>query len=482
MNSTNFAPAGKPAAAPGRRMRPQNRLRPCARTFAAAIGSVALLASQTTSAWAGCNFGPGVIRDAESETLIRDYAAPILKAAGVASAGVRIYLVNDNTFNAFVSDRQRMFINTGAIAQTKTPNELIGVIAHETGHIEGGHLALLYSEMARVQTASIIAVLAGIGAAAAGIATGNRGGVSAGQAIMTGGQSAIIRQMLMNRRAFESSADQAGIRYLNATGQSPRGMLETFRGFADQVLVSARSTDPYLQSHPMPRDRMSALEEEARKSRFFNRVDPPELQSRHDLMRAKLAGFLSRPDTVFRIYPPGDTSLAARYAHAISRYCGQGLRASLKDMDGLIAAEPKNPYFHELKGQALLESGFGREAVGPLATAVSLAPKEGLIRILIGQALLATNDRKLLDKGIEALAAGARMEPESAMAYRQLAIAYGQKGQIADALYSSAMGALIGGDIKEAKVYARRAQQRAGNGSRLWNLSQDILNIPDPDR
>jgi predicted Zn-dependent protease len=393
---------------------------------------------------------------------------------------VQIYLVNDKAFNAFVADKQRMFLNTGAISQAGTPNELIGVIAHETGHIEGGHLALLYSEMAQVQTASIITVLAGVGAVAAGAASGSSGAVQAGQAIMMGGQSAIIRKMLMNRRSFESAADQAGIRYLNATGQSPRGMLETFRRFANEALVSLNNIDPYLQSHPMPRDRMSALEAEASKSPYFDRKDPPALQLRHDLMRAKLAGFLSRPDNVYRQYPPSDSSLPARYARAISSYCSQGVRAALKQIDGLIAEQPNNPYFYELKGQALLESGLGREAVGPLGKAVSLAPKAGLIRILHGQALLASDNPKLLDKAIAELSAGVRAEPEAQMAHRQLAIAYGRKGMIAEALYSSALSSLIAGDLKEAKSFAGRSQQRAPSGSRIWNLAQDILNIPDP--
>lgn len=474
MISTTGGYPARAGAAPERKAR--RRTRP----LLAALAATALLVTQAKDVLASCSIGPGVIRDAEAESLIRDYARPIFKAAGIGNSAVQIFLVNDESFNAFVADKQRMFINTGAIGQTKTPNELIGVIAHETGHIEGGHLALLYSEMAQVQTASIIAVLAGMGAMAAGAASGSSGAIQAGQAIMTGGQSAIIRKMLMNRRSYESAADQAAIRYLNATGQSPRGMLETFRRFASDILVSLNNIDPYLQSHPMPRDRMSALEAEVAKSRFIDRKDPPALQLRHDLMRAKLAGFLSRPDGVLRLYPPSDKSLPARYARAISSYCSRGVRAAMKDIDALIAEQPNNPYFHELKGQALLESGLGAQAVGPLAKAVSLAPRAGLIRILHGQALLATDNPKLLDQAIGELSAGSRAEPESQMAYRQLAIAYGRKGMIAEALYSSALSALTTGNIEEAKTYAHRVQQRARSGSRMWNLAQDIINIPGP--
>jgi predicted Zn-dependent protease len=414
-----------------------------------------------------------LIRDAETEALVRDYATPIFKAAGIISSSVHIYVINDPVFNAFVADGQRMFINTGTLMQSETPNELIGVIAHETGHIAGAHLARLQQEMSRLQTASIIAVLAGIGAVVAG-------GADAGRAVIMGGQNALMHQMLAARRVDEAAADRAAERFLAATGQSLQGMVRTFRRFADQSLLTARYADPYLQSHPLPRERLSALEEAARKDPYANRKDPPQLQLRHDLMRAKLSAYLERPDTVARRYPRSDGSLPARYARAIQRFLGADLRGAIADFDGLIAAMPDNPYFWEIKGQALIETGHAREAIAPLKKAVSLAPKAGLIRMLYGQALLASGDRRNLDAAIAQLKQATDQEPEAIAGLRQLAIAYGQKGDIVRADMVSARANFVAGDIELAKKFAARVQHNAPTGSPLWLQADDIISFKPP--
>lgn len=417
-----------------------------------------------------------LIRDAETETLIRDYATPILRAAGLTSSAVRIYLINDPEFNAFVADGRRMFINTGTLMQTETPNELVGVIAHETGHIAGAHLARLQEEVSRLQTASIIAMLAGIGAVVAGGSSASQ----AGQAIILGGQSAILRQFLAARRVNEAAADRAAVSYLAATGQSVQGMVRTFRRFADQALVTARFADPYLQSHPLPRERLSALDDAARKDPYAGRSDPPRLQQRHDLVRAKLSAFLERPDTVMRRYPATDTSLPARYARAIQRYLSADLGTALADIDRLIAAVPDNPYFWELKGQALLEFGRGREAIAPLKKAVALAPEAGLIRMLYGQALLATDDKGLLDAAIAELKRATDQEPEAIIGLRQLAIAYGRKGDLARSDMVSARANFAAGDLDLAKQFAARVQHRTPEGSPLWLQADDIISYKPP--
>jgi predicted Zn-dependent protease len=324
-----------------------------------------------------------------------------------------------------------------------------------------------------MQTASIIAMLAGIGAMVAGAG-------QAGQAVMMGGQNAIMRQFLAARRLNESAADRSAERYLSATGQSVRGMVGTFSRFADQALLTARFADPYLQTHPMPRDRLSALEEAARKDPYADRKDPPRLQLRHDLVRAKLAGFLERPDTLARRYPQGDQSPPARYARAIARYLGGDLAGALAQIDRLIAEMPENPYFWELKGQALLESGRAREAVEPLKQAVALAPQAGLIRMLYGQALLATGERGNLDKAIAELQRATDQEPESIGGLRHLAIAYGQKGDIVRADMISARANFVAGDLDLAKQFATRVQRRAPRGSPLWLQADDIINFKPP--
>ena len=182
-----------------------------------------------------------------------------------------------------------------------------------------------------------------------------------------------MRSVLAYVRTQEDQADHAGVKFLNATGQSPKGMVDLFKRLSNEVLFNSRYIDPYMQTHPMPADRVAALETLAKASPYWDRKDPPELQLRHDMMRAKLSGFLERPDTVARRYPAGDHSLPARYARAISTYRHSDLRQAIAQIDGLIQVQPNNPYFYELKGQALLEGGRPAEAVAPLRQAVQLS-------------------------------------------------------------------------------------------------------------
>src|SRR5216684_3488499 len=245
--------------------------------------------------------GIPLIRDAEIEQLLRDYTQPILRAAGLTQQNIQVTIINDRSFNAFVVDASRIFINAGALIDAKVPNEVIGVLAHETGHMAGGHLSRLRQQLANAQAASIIAMILGIGGAIAA----SRGGGNAGNpaAAILGPQETIRRSLLSYQRAQEEQADRAGVKFLAATGQSAKGMSETFKRLADQILFSSRYIDPYLQSHPMPKERVAALEELARTSPYWDKKDPPELQQRHDMMRAKLSGFIERPDTVLRRYP-----------------------------------------------------------------------------------------------------------------------------------------------------------------------------------
>ena len=419
--------------------------------------------------------GMPVIRDAEMEQLLRDYAQPILQAAGLAKQNVRVVVLSDRSFNAFVMDGRHIFVNAGALFDAKTPNEIIGVFAHETGHLAGGHLQRLREQLATAQTASIIALLAGIGATVAGARSGAGGDV--GMAAIMAPQSAIMRSLLSYVRTQEDQADHAGVKFLNATHQSPRGMVELFKRLSNEVLFNSRYIDPYMQTHPMPAERVATLETIARASPYWDRKDPPELQLRHDLMRAKLSGFLERPDTVARRYPPGDQSLPARYARAISTYRHSDLRQALVQIDGLIQAQPNNPYFYELKGQALLEGGRPSEAVAPLREAVQLSHGTPLIEILLAQSLNATNNPKLAEEAVGLLRAAIIREPEAPEAYSQLAIAYGRKGDLANADLASAQAAFTRGDIKTARQLASRAKTRLPIGSPAWVRADDIVNV-----
>lgn len=420
--------------------------------------------------------GLPLIRDAEIEQLLRDYTRPIFRVAGLHKANLKIILINDKAFNAFVVDGRRIFVNTGALVESTTPNQIIGVLAHETGHIAGGHLSKLRQELANVQTAALIGMLLGAAAMAASSASGagNNAG-QAGMAAIHASQHAAQRSLLSYQRAHEEAADRAAVKFLAATGQSAKGMYETFKRFADQSMFTARFADPYAQSHPMATQRMAALTEIARTSPNWDKKDPAELQARHDMMRAKLSGFMEAPQTVARRYPPSDTSLPARYARAIATYRHSDIRAAVAQIDALIAIQPNNPYFHELKGQALLENGRATDAIAPLRRAVSLAPDPTLIQIMLGQALVATNNPAHADEAIAILRNGLAREPDTPNGYQQLAMAYGRKGDLAHADLASAQAAFARGDIKTARELAARAKTRLPVGSPGWVRADDIV-------
>jgi predicted Zn-dependent protease len=422
-----------------------------------------------------------VIRDAEIEQLLRDYTRPVLHAAGLAQRNIRVVIINDRTFNAFVIDAKRIFVNAGALMDAETPNQIIGVLAHETGHIAGGHLSKLRSELANAQTAAILSILLGLGAVAAtATSRGNVGGNP--MAAIAGPQSVIMRSLLAYQRQQEEQADRAGVNFLTQSGQSAKGMYDTFKRFADQQLFASQRVDPYVQSHPMATERIAALAEVARSSPYWDKKDPAELQQRHDMMRAKLFGYLDQPDTLLRRYAPSNTSLPARYARAISSYRHSDLRAALAQIDSLIQAQPNNPYFHELKGQALVESGREREAIAPLRQAIAHAPDPTLIHVLLGQALIGANDPALVEEAISNLRKALANDPEIPDAYDHLAIAYGRKGDLADADLASAQAAFNRGNLPTARQLASRAKGRFPIGSPGWVKSDDIASFKPPQQ
>jgi predicted Zn-dependent protease len=245
-------------------------------------------------------------------------------------------------------------------------------------------------------------------------------------------------------------------------------------------MFTARFVDPYVQTHPMPAERVAALENLAKTSPYWEKKDPPELQLRHDLMRAKLYGFTDRADSVARRYPASDTSLPARYARAIATYRHGDPRNAIAQIDSLLQTQPNNPYFWELKGQALLEGAHAAEAVGPLRRAVALAPNPTLIRVLLGQALIATNDAKVADEAIATLRAALAVDPELPDAYSQLAMAYGRKGDLAQADLAAAQAALFRGDARTARELAMRAKSRFPTGSPGWVRADDIASVKPP--
>jgi predicted Zn-dependent protease len=420
----------------------------------------------------------GLIRDAEIEQLLSDYATPIFRAANLSSQNINIHIVSEKSFNAFVIDGQNMFIHIGAITKSDTPNQLIGVIAHEAGHIAGGHLARLRVQISRMESAALIMNLIGIGAMVGGAVAGGGNDVGeAGAAVLYGGTSIIQRSLLSYQRAEESAADQAAVNYLNKTKQSGRGMIETFRHFADQSLGSVSFIDPYLQSHPMPQSRIAQLRDLTERSQFFNDKDSPQLQFRHDMVRAKLEAFTSRNNAayVMRKYPESDRTLPARYARAITKYFTSGMRGAAADIDALIADQPNNPYFHEIKGQFLLESGKAREALPSLRKAVSLAPQSGLIRVMLSHAMIEANDPSLVNEAVGHLQKALVREKQSVIGYRQLAIAYDRLNRAPEARLASAQAAFFEGNAEHAKLHAEMAMRGFPEGSPNWVKANDIL-------
>ncbi|HTF76630.1 MAG TPA: M48 family metalloprotease, partial [Bradyrhizobium sp.] len=254
-----------------------------------AIATAVSLAMAPMSALAQQAKGPPIIRDTEAEQLLREYTRPILRSAGLEKQNIQIVIINESVFNAFVADGRRIFVNYGAMMQSETPNQIIGVMAHETGHLAGGHLSKMREQMAQAQTQMIIAMLLGAGAMVAGSRGGNSnsGLANAGAAVVAGPQEMIRRTLISYVRQQEENADRAGVKFLNATGQSAKGMYETFKRFTNDSLFAARGTDPYVQSHPMPAERVAALEEMARSSPYWDKKDDPALQLRHDMVRAK---------------------------------------------------------------------------------------------------------------------------------------------------------------------------------------------------
>lgn len=457
-------------------MRRYASLRNVLRLFLATILSVAV------SAQAHAQRGISLVRDAEIEALVAEYARPILEAAGLSKSGIEIILVNDNSFNAFVAGR-RIFVNTGALLMSETPNEIIGVIAHEAGHIAGGHQQRLREQLSRAQTMAIISTILGAGAMVAGAQAGSDGLARSGTGILMGGTEAARRSLLSYQRTEEATADRSAITYLERTGQSAKGMLKTFERLGKSMALAGVRVDPYQISHPTPQERIATLETLARQSKHFERKDPPALQLRHDLMRAKIAAYTQGHQAAMRLFRNDPRGLPALYADAIATFISGSARAAVGKIDAVVAQNPKNPYFHEMRGEILMKAGRPAEAAEAFGRAKSLERgNSGLIQIGYGQALLATGKPENIRKAVVELQAGLTRAKDFSAGYRYLAQAYGQLGDIGQAELATADGHFYSGKYDEAKKFAARAQLKLKKGSPSWLRAQDILNYKAPKR
>ncbi len=434
------------------------------------------------------------IRDDEIEDLLAEYAKPVLEAAGLGGQNVRIFIVGDLGFNAFVVNGRAIFINAGTLLIANTPNQVIGVIAHETGHIAGADLTQLQTANARARSAALMCRAIGIAAAvAAGVAGGSGDIGQVGMGAAFGCQGLVERNILAFRRIEESAADQAAVTYLNATQQSAKGMLETFSFFANQTLMTSAQINPYLQSHPLPKARIAQLRDLAASSRYFSKTDPPELQARHDIMRAKISGFLEKPDVVFNKYPPSNQSVPALYARAVATYRKSGLQAFMPKVNALIAIDPTNPYFYELKGQFLLDSERPKQALAPLRKAIALASEQkkrsSLIRIMLGRSIVLAGGSKQAGEAISHLRRGLSVEKTDYLGYEALSRAYHKVRRPADADMARAKYFLYRPkrsrekakeDFDSAKLLAERVMSGAPLGSKLWVNAQDFIKFELP--
>ena len=440
----------------------------CCMLFAATFAATPVVAAQQDS-------GPNLIRDAEIEGLLRQFARPIFKAAKINDSSVTVYLIADDSINAFVAGGQRNFVHTGIFTKTKSPNEVIGVLAHETGHIAGGHLARMNNELATANTERIIGMLAGVAAMVGGAATGNDAAARAGQGVVIGSQTAAQRGFLSYQRSMESAADQAALKYLQATGQSPRGMLSLFQALANESLAATSGADPYAFSHPMPFDRIRTLEVEAKKSPYFDKGDNPALVLRYQLAKAKLIGFMQSTQRVYQRYPSTDKSLPARYARSIALFRHGDIKNALPIIDSLINDVPQDPYFWELKAQALLENGQAANGIPAIERARKLLPNNGLLQLLNAQILIGTEKPENADKALTLLTLAKRTEGDTPDLFKQMAAAYAIKGDVPRAELATAEYAWAIGDKEMALKRAKRAQDAFKHGSKEWLRANDLL-------
>jgi predicted Zn-dependent protease len=365
---------------------------------------------------------------------------------------VRITLVQARAINAFVTTGNRMFVHTGLIQQADGVGELVGVLAHETGHVAGGHISKLPEEMRNAMIRSIAGMLLG-GAAAVG---GRNVGGNAGGAVLLGSQAMAMGELYAFTRAQEQAADQAGMTYLDRLGWSGRGLIRLLGRLQEQeVLVTSRQ-DPYFRTHPLSRDRMEFVSDWVGRSRTADAPFPVAMETGFRMVKAKLDGFVDAPQATWRRYPETDTSAPARYARAIAQYRSGRTDPALEILAGLVRDQPANPWFRELQGQILFEAGRVQESVAPLREAVRLAGSEALLRTALGRALLEAGE---LRGAVQEFEWSLRLERDSAFTWQQLGIAHGRAGNIPEADLALAEQAILVGNYPQARFLARRAEE-----------------------
>jgi predicted Zn-dependent protease len=434
----------------------------CAALVLLLAGQSSIAAAESTEVY---------IRDTEIESDVQKMSAPVWKSAGLDPSEVHVYLVQDKRLNSFVAGGQNLFLNTGLVMRAENANQLIGVIAHETGHIAGGHLARLQEAMRNASIAGIIGMV--VGAAAAVVARGSGSSGAAG-GIMMGGMGVAQNTFLQYSIAQEASADQAALSYLDRTGQSARGLLKFFEILQGEELLAGLRQDPYLRTHPLTQQRVEYVRNHVEHSRYSSAADPPGYADMFARIKVKLGAFIAEPATTLQTYSERDVSPLARYARAIAYYRMPKLDKALPIVDGLIRDFPNDPYFRELKGQMLFENGRIKDAMEPYENAVRLAPTAPLLRISLAQVYVESNEPGLNKRAIAYLNDALRSEDKEVTAWHILAAAYGRDNQFGKAALSLAEEGLAGGKKREAMQQAQRAKQLLTKDSASYNRAEEI--------
>lgn len=411
-----------------------------------------------------------VLRDAETEELLQDLVDPLAEAAGLGEGAVEVVLLDDRSINAFVAGGQRIYVHSGLIHAADTANEVQGVLAHELGHITGGHI-IRYSEGAGNATRiTLLSALAGIAAALAG-------GGEAALGVMALGQQAAMGSFLAFTRTQEASADAAGAQYLSAAGLTGRGSLEFFRKLQEYEFrrgYNQSDETEFARTHPLSGNRIAALRDGYAEDPAWDTPPDAVEQQRFLRIKAKLFGFQNSPERTLNAYPAEDSSISAHYARAYAYHKEALVDNALAETDALLAAEPDNPYFLELKGQILLESGRVVDALEPLRRSVLLSNANPLIAPMLGHALLATEDPANLEEAEQVLRAAVGRDRENPFAWYQLGVVYGQRGDIPRAQLASAEQLIMSGNPRAALQNARSAEASLPTGSADWIRAQDV--------
>lgn len=435
--------------------------------FAKAIKPVALTCAVLCLTVAPA-FSNGLIRDAEIERTLQSAAGPLLQKAGLPVSSTNILIVNDRSMNAFVAGGNNIFINAGLVMRLKSVEMLQAVIAHEIGHITGGHISQRAANLAGAKSAAGIGVILGLITAA----TGNH---KAAAAVTIGSADAVRKSILSNTRSQEASADQSGARYMAAAGIDPAAAIEVLDLFRGQELLSVQNIDPYAQTHPLSSERISRLRGYVAAYRPKDSAQAPDIGYWYGRAVAKFRGFLDTPKTTLKRYPSSDDSDAALLARAIAYHRLPDPAKAIASIDRLIGMRPDDAFYHELKGQFLLESGKAAPAVTAYRKAAGLAPDEPLIQSGLGRALLATDIPANNKTALAILKKSYSQDSRDAMTLRNLALAYARDGQGGMASVITAERYALASDFKQATIHAERAKQALPQGTSGWLRADDIV-------